>query len=113
MSTKTHKRLTDAQFKKRAAEVVRQEMNEPERWHYVSFAGESSFRGAVIIEAHGITDALLKINGLKLNPHGEVLCIPLDEVPEEKWRNRLLTKEDVLTMWPDAKSVGELEEETT
>jgi hypothetical protein len=96
------------------AEVTREELQNPEVWHYVSFADEQ-FRGVVVIQAHGIGDAISKCHRLNINPGGEVIAIPipdeiLAQVPEAD-RNRLLSKADVLRIWPDAKSVREREEE--
>ena len=105
--------MDEKQFRDRVTEVTRQELDTPEAWHYVSFA-DKSFKGAVIIKAHGINDALMKINLLQINPGGEVLCIQFPEdmvLPEPSFRNRLLSKEDVLELWPEAKSQREWEQE--
>lgn len=51
-------KLTD--FKKRLEEELREELASPERWLYLSFADDDGFKGAVIIKAHGITDATSK-----------------------------------------------------
>ena len=103
----------DAKWRARVAEVTREELSKPEAWHYVSFAADGVFRGAVVIKAHGITDAASKCWTLNINPGGQVLCVPMPDstiaqVPEAD-RNRLLTKEDVQRIWPDAMSLGELE----
>jgi hypothetical protein len=99
-------------FRERVAEVMREELKQPERWHYVSFA-DDKFLGAVIIQAHGTADATMKCGLLGINPGGSVMCIamPPGTVPGDKWRNRLLSKAEVQTIWPDAKSLRELEEE--
>jgi len=108
------KKQTKAQWKARVAEITRRELEEPESWHYVSFADEV-FRGVVLIKAHGITDAVSKCHRLNINPGGQVMCVPMpDDVIEQvndKYRNRLLTKADVLEIWPDAKSLREHEKE--
>lgn len=49
------------------------------------------------------------------NPGGQVMCVPMPneiiaQVPETD-RTRLLTREDVQRIWPDAKSISEHEEE--
>lgn len=103
----------DKDWKERIAEVARQELQEPETWHYVSFA-DKVFHGAVIIMAHGVTDALSKCHRLNINPGGEVMWILMPDeiiaqVPEAD-RNRLLTREDVQRIWPDAKTIREHEE---
>ena len=105
--------MNDEQFKNRITEVLKEELEEPEHWMYLSFA-DTKFNGGVIIKAHGITDALMKCNLLQINPHGEVMPFHFPDdflLPDEKYRNRILTKEDILEIWPDAKSLRELEEE--
>ena len=101
-------------WRERVAEVTLEEMGEPEVWHYVSFADEV-FHGVVIIKAHGVGDAVSKCHRLNINPGGQVRAVPMPEeiiaqVPESH-RNRLLSKEDVQSIWPDAKSLREHEEE--
>ena len=100
------------EWEKRVAEVFLQEMQQPETWHYISFA-DKVFHGAVIIMAHGIADAVSKCHRLNINPGGQVLCVPMPEdiiaqVPETD-RIRLLTREDVQRIWPDAKTIREHE----
>jgi hypothetical protein len=108
------KKQTKAQWKRRIAEVVHGELSEPELWHYVSFA-DALFRGVVIIKAHGIADAVMKCHLLDINPGGEVMCIAIPDeivaqIPKES-RNRLLTREEVCAIWPDAKTLREHEED--
>lgn len=108
-------KLGTKKWKQRVAEVLRSELQQPEVWQYVSFADEV-FRGVVIIKAHGITDAVTKIHALNINPGGQVICLPMPNEMlaqvHESDRERLLTKEDVLRIWPDAKSIKEHESET-
>jgi hypothetical protein len=66
------KKMSTKQFRERVATVLRSELDEPERWHYISFAGEK-FLGVVIIKGHGITDATMKCNLLGINPGGQVM----------------------------------------
>ena len=107
------KRNTEA-FRRRVAEVTLEELGEPEVWHYVSFAAET-FNGAVVIKAHGIGDAVSKCHRLNINPGGQVLAVMMPDeivaqVPETH-RNRLLSREDVQSIWADAKTIREHEEE--
>lgn len=101
-------------FKERVATVLREELTQPETWLYTSFA-DDVFKGVVIIKGHGITDALSKCNILGINPGGQVICVPLpDEIiaqVPETYRNRLLSKIDILELWPDSRSLGEHERE--
>jgi hypothetical protein len=98
----------------RMSEVYEAELLLKKHWYYLSFA-DKEFRGAVVIYAHGVTDALLRMKKLGIkNPHSQVLCIQFNKetpLPARKWRNRLLTKVDVKEIWPDAKSLKEFEEE--
>jgi hypothetical protein len=108
------RKQTKKEWLKRVAEVSRQELQQPEQWHYVSFA-DKVFHGVVIIMAHGITDAISKCHRLSINPGGQVMCVPMPDeiiaqVPEAD-RARLLSKADVQRIWPDAKSIREHEEE--
>jgi hypothetical protein len=108
------KKWKKGEFRERIDTVLRGEMDSPMQWHYVSFA-DKVFHGVVIIQAHGITDALTKCNILGINPGGQVMAVPMPDeiiaqVPEAD-RTRLLSKEDVKRMWPDAKSIREHEEE--
>jgi hypothetical protein len=105
--------MNEQECKDRVAELTREELLQPEVWHYLSFAEEHQFNGAVIIQGHGITDCLSRCNRLQINPHGEVLAvvIPDEMLPPEEFRNRLLSKEEVVKCWPDAKSLREFEQE--
>lgn len=96
----------------RVEKILGKELTEPLRWHYLSFADEK-FNGAVILQCHGVTDGVMQTHALGINPGGQVMAVPMpDEVlPAEQYRNRLLTKEDILEIWPDAKTIREHEEE--
>ena len=105
--------MNDADFKAMTKEVLTKELEDPIQWHYFSFA-DKKFNGAVVIECHGILDGLSRINMLGINPGGEVLCAPIigaDNIPSDKYRNRLLTRYDIREFWPDAKSLREWEQE--
>lgn len=101
-----------SKFKDRVAEVLKEELAEPESWWYLSFADEV-FRGVVIIMAHGITDAVMRCSAAQINPGGQIMAVPLSkevlaQVPEA-YRMRLLTMQDVQDIWPDAKTIREHE----
>jgi hypothetical protein len=107
-------RRSKKKFQQRVAELTKQELNEPERWHYMSFA-DKVFRGVVIMLGHGVTDCVSRTHRMGINPGGEVLCVPmpdeiLAQVPEAD-RLRLLSKADVQRIWPDAKTLREHEAE--
>ena len=105
--------LSDQAFASRVAVLLAEETSQPERWWYLSFA-DSGFRGAFVVKAQGATTALLAVNAPGENPGGEVLCwpIPDEEIPGEQFRNRRLTKEEVVKAWGEAKSLGEWEAES-
>jgi hypothetical protein len=104
--------MRERTLKARMQQKLAEEMNEPEKWLYLSFADEK-FNGGVVIKAHGMMDAVTKTHALGINPGGQVISIevPDEHLPDEKFRNRLLSKEDVLEMWPDSKHLREIWEE--
>ena len=104
--------MDETQFKERTREVLLEEMERPERWHYVSFAAEQ-FNGGAIVLAHGLVDALLTCHRLMINPGGEAMAFPIPEamLPDKQFRNRLLSKEEIKGFWPDSKSIREHEAE--
>ena len=82
-------------------------------WHYLSFADDTSFLGGLVIHAFGFMDAIMQAHLRGLNPGGEVMYAELPDaaIPPERFRNRLLSKDEVKEMWPDAKSIREHEED--
>lgn len=63
---------------------------------YCSFAGEEGFRGAVITEGDGGPTMVMKMHLLGINPGGEILMHPFPTNVPNKWKDRLLTKEDIM-----------------
>ena len=101
----------DQDFFSRVAEVIAEELAQPERWFYLSFA-DGEFRGAVVVKAKGVVHALRRVNELGQNPGGEVLCVglPKDEIPEPRFCDRLLTKPEITEMWGEpCKTIREWE----
>ena len=86
--------------------------------HYLSFATtEDGFRGAVFMYGHTVTFMAARCHQLGINPGGQVLCIGLTTeecaaVPRD-WVEKLLTKADILSIWPDAKSVGDIQQDSS
>jgi hypothetical protein len=77
---------------------MKEELETPERYMWFSFA-DNGFKGAVIVKAHGVSDGLMKINLLGINPGGQVMAV---DIPEETsslvtpdMTNRLLSREDI------------------
>lgn len=92
--------------------LLEEELNKPLQWFYLSFADDSGFRGAVIVEARGITSALLRCNVLGVNPHGQVMGLAIGEWPSHlstEIRERVLSKDELNSIFPDMKTLGELE----
>ena len=66
-------------------------------WWWLSFIdGENgSFLGVCVVQGNGLMDAIQEAHRLACNPGGETLGTPIleeDWLPEERWRNRLLTR---------------------
>lgn len=85
----------------------------PLGWFYCSFADDDGFRGAVVVEAHGLATACQRCYELGCNPGGQLFAVPINpgNEPPVEFRNRLLSKDDVLSIWPDAKTLAEHEKD--
>jgi hypothetical protein len=106
--------MEEQAFIDRVAELLEQERTQSLQWFYVSFADESGFKGAVIVEARGITSAVLRCNVLGVNPHGQAMGLAIGDWPSHlsiDIRDRLLTKDELNKIFPDMKTLGELESE--
>ena len=100
-------------FMQRMNTLLAQEGKNPLRWWYLSYADED-FLGGLVIEAHGPTEAVYLSHHRGINPGGEVLIIPIpsDNLPPDEYRNRLLTKAELDTIWEgDTMTLEELEAE--
>lgn len=65
---------------------------------WLSFADASGFKGVVIVEAYGFTDALRRSHDAGINPGGEVQGLRVDPMPDDfpaEKLNRLLSKADL------------------
>jgi hypothetical protein len=86
------------EWKARRAQILTDELTEPLRWFYLSFADDERFRGAVIVEAHGVAHAIELTHKLGINPSGEVAVFEVPEgapLPPDAAKNRLLSKRDL------------------
>lgn len=82
-------------------------------WWYVSFADEQQFLGGCIVEAKHPSEAVKICRGLNLGlpADADSVSIPivnLATLPDERWRNRLLSKDDMM----EAGMIGPEPEET-
>lgn len=97
----------------RVATLLSEELDHLMQYFYPSFAG-ATFNGAVVIKAHGPTDALFKVNALKQSSGGEVLCVPIpeDKTPNSRFCDRLLAKPEIAEMWGEpCKTIREWDED--
>jgi hypothetical protein len=84
------------EWQARYAQLLTDELSQPLRWFYLSFADEQ-FLGAALVEAQGFAHAIKLTHKLGINPGGEVLSheVPTSvKIPEEA-KNRLLSKSDL------------------
>ena len=79
-------------------ELAEQDRSGPGGWWWLSFAStEDGFLGVAIVPGGGVMEASLNARLLGCNPGGEVwsVQIPAEHVPDEKYLNRLLSKEEL------------------
>jgi len=83
-------------------QILTDELNQPLRWFYLSFAVDDRFYGAAIVEAPGEAHAIQRTHQLGINPGGEVaiFAVPDGAPLPEAAKNRLLSKSDIETIWP-------------
>ena len=83
------------------AAVLIEEQKKPFGWWYTSFVN-GVFLGGCIVEAQGPATALRQTHKLGINPGGETMTweIVPDRVPPETYRNRLLTKAQIVEAFP-------------
>jgi hypothetical protein len=93
--------MTDPKVYARALGDALLEASEPRSWWWLSFADStlpkgSQFLGVAIVEASGMTSAVLEAHRRGINHGGAVKCIqiPPEHVPSPEYRNRLLTREE-------------------
>jgi len=104
--------LTDEQFIARLEELVREESDKPKQFWYLSFADDDQFLGGAIVYAPGFVTARAYLSAWGINPGGECrgLPIPPDHVPPKAFHSRLLTLEELTSIWGEMKKLSELEE---
>mgnify|MGYP001565045476 CR=1 FL=1 len=73
-------------------------------WYFMIFTDGPEHLGSAIVEAFGPADALLATATLNIDPgRGRVVMTPVapQHLPAEAFRNRLLTKAEVASFWPE------------
>jgi hypothetical protein len=84
--------------------------------YYLSWATEDEWLGGAYVLAYGPVTARLRAQAMGIAPcGGECLICRLPDghpVPSDEYRNRLLTRSDLLEIDPEAKSLRELRKET-
>ena len=80
-----------------------------EDWFYLSFANDDAFLGACLVRGRSIEEAVREADRLKINPGGEALGgpVPVGGLPDEKFRERLLSKTELGAVFPDLMRVPE------
>lgn len=81
---------------------------------YLSWAEEKRWLGGAYVYAYGPITARLRCAGMRISPGGQcaIWRLPSDyPVPPDRYRNRLLNKEELLEIDPDSKSIAEFEKE--
>lgn len=84
-------------------------MSKPQ-WYFLSCA-KPKFNAGIIVQGTSTLDAVMNAAGLNQPPPEgtEVMGwrLPAFALPEEKYRNRLLTLEELKTIWPGTMTFNE------
>ena len=98
----------------RLAATLLEEAQYPLRFWYLSFVDDDGFRGGVIIEAPGFVTAVHRTHELHISPGGEVAGAPIPEgqVPTADFHERLLSLEELTTVWGAMTRLSDMEDET-
>lgn len=78
-------------------EVLHKDMDTEPQWFWLSFrdVDTNTNLGVAIVEGGGVVEAALNAKLAKCNPGGEVMAYPLENVPDEKYRYRLLSEQEL------------------
>jgi hypothetical protein len=86
-------------------------------WWYLSYASkeDGAWQGGAVVLGYGFTWAVHEAHLRKITPSGHVEVaghrIPPEKVPEEKYRNRLLTKAELESFFGRMMTINEYAEE--
>jgi len=107
----TPKELSEQISKMAGEEIDRKQWS----FYYLSWAKDGTWLGGAFAPGYGPITARLRCSAMGIRPEGGeclVVSIPTGQpVPPEEYRDRLLTKEEVLKLYPDSKTIGEFEKE--
>jgi hypothetical protein len=103
-------RMENKAFEKRTLEILAEEVQQAQRWQWLSFADDEGFLGVVIVRARGLLDAVTEVNRRNLNPHGEVACT---EIPDDLEAGHLRLIEDHSYRLLDQEEATKLDESLT
>ena len=84
----------------------------PGRWWWLCFvdgakAEGEQFLGVAVVEGATLRDAIELAGALGINPGGKVASVACTRfVPAAKWRNRVLTREEVVEAGDEMEAAG-------
>jgi hypothetical protein len=89
---------TEAQIRARIDSLLAEESTQPLRWWYVQFNDPISgaFNGANLVESRGHASALRKTHILGINPGGNFISSPMEEVEVPQEHREVLLNEDTV-----------------
>ena len=81
-------------------------------WYYISFARPAGFAGGIVVEGQTALAAIEKALELGAPTDAEAMALelPIANLPSERWRNRVLTKEMIDLVWGGGVSLKDAEE---
>jgi len=86
-------------WKARRAQILTDELRQPLRWFWLSFADDEQFLGGALIEAHGPMHAMEQSHKLGISPGGECVIavgdLPPSAVLPDSAKNRLLSEAEI------------------
>lgn len=95
--------MNQREFRQRVNKLLGEDGKNPLSWWFLSYADDDGFRGGVIIQAHGQTEAVYLSSHRGISPGGEIRIIPIPDefLPPDEYRNRLLTRPELNTFWQE------------
>lgn len=84
----------------------------PGRWWWLCFCDDAKpegeqFLGVVVVEGATLGDAIARTSALGINPGGKVGSVACTRfVPAAKWRNQVLTRQEVIKAGDEMEAAG-------